>query len=133
MPNCCSKINLLCLLCIAFIFYVSFGSSTNAIRYPVTPQEPNSPKLEAPKGDTTSSSTKEQKIEKTAIQIKALLGSGDELNGTIQAPQELKFKHYRNGFIYRKKIQTNDISSIEITSFQKNLIRTEKSQKFYEF
>ena len=114
-------------------FYFFFIISTNAIRYPITPQEPSSPTVESTGDSTTSPHSKKPKDEKITIRVKVFLGSGDELNGFIQAPKELKFKHYRNGFIYRKKIFTNDISLLEIASFQKNLIRTKKPRKFYEF
>ncbi len=121
------------ILTMAGSFYAILITSLSAIRYPITPQEPNSPTVESSKENTTATHLKKTKDEKIRVRVKVLLGSGDELNGFIQTPKTLKFKHYRNGFIYRKKIFTHDISLIEIVSFQKNLIRTKKSWKFYEF
>ena len=118
----------------AFVFFVLLASQVFSIRYPVTPSEPKSPAVETQNpGMKTTVKKKDEKVPKTKVRIKVFLGSGDELNGSIQAPEKLKFKHYKGSLRYQKTIAVNDISLIEILSFKKNLIRKKGLSEFYEF
>ena len=117
----------------AFVFFGLLESQVFSIRYPVTPSEPKSPAVETQNPGTTTVKKKDEKAPTTKTRIKVFLGSGDELNGFIQAPEKLKFKHYKGGLTYQKTISVNDISLIEILSFKKNLIRKKGSSEFYEF
>ena len=113
-------------------------SQTYAIRYPVSPNEPKTPLVEGyEKTDSSKTSKKpnqtiDQKFQKE-IHIKVVLGSGDELTGFIKAPEKVRFEHYKNGLVFKKTMQVEDISSVEIKSFQKELKWKKKAQYFYEF
>ncbi len=118
---------------VIFLIYIIFSLSVHSIRYPVTPYEPSSPKIESTKEDSSDTISTKIKITKNKIRIKAMLGSGDELNGFIMGPKEIKFKHYRNGFVYQKTITLTNIAFIQIISFQQNLIRRKGTYSLYEF
>ena len=118
---------------ITFLIYVISSLPIHSIRYPITPYEPSSPKIGLTKENSLDTTSAKNKITRNKIHIKAVLGSGDELNGFIMGPKKIKFKHYRNGFVYQKTITLNNILFIEIIYFQQNLIRRKGTHSLYEF
>ena len=121
--------------CLAFVFsFIAVISNQYAIRYPITPVEPKTPSVEGYKKPASkSTTTKKLKVVEQDIYVKTILGSGDELAGSVRIPEKIEFKHYKNGLIFKKNLLIEDISSIEIQSFRKKLLWKKEKISFYEF
>lgn len=102
-----------------FLFLFFFQNGIDAIRYPVNPQDPSSPDLEDNESSSKLSSEKEKK-KKNRVYITAHLGSGDMISGYIEIPREITFQHYKNGFVYKKSLNTKEIKSIVIENYTSN-------------
>lgn len=75
-----------------------------------------------------------QKPSKATSEVTVYLGSGVSINGKIEIPPEIIFKHTKEGIEYKKKITPAEILEIEILSYRiKNKNSLQNGSTFYEF
>lgn len=115
-----------------FIFLFLFQNGVFAIRYPVTPTSP----VIADENSKKNPEAAKKNIPKNRISISAYLGSGDIIDGYVEMPQMVTFQHYKNGFFYKKELNTRSIQSIEIIKYSSDKKINEKPGSkalFYKF
>ena len=115
------------------LFFI-FLSSTSVfgLSEPKEPAVPTVKRFEVKKSRTTKPNKK--KIEPGVSRlVHVTLGSDDTLKGHIAVPLRLQFKHYKNGFIYTKKVNADEIKSIVISSYHYQLSSRKQGVKYYHF
>ena len=113
-------------MCRLVFIFLSGVYALNAIKYPVTPSVPSIP------GSSNSNGTK-KKIPTTEQYVKVTLGSGDSIQGNIQAPVEIRFKHYKSGLVFQKTITPADLKSISVQRYAYQNPKKKEHSTYYQF
>jgi len=96
------------------------------------PKDPNTPHV----SDVSQKETKDAKKikqKKETVQIIAILGSGDEVQGEIKLPEKITFRHYKNGLLYTKTVGVHNIKTITVTAYREHKVRKTKKNTYVEF
>jgi len=114
------------------IYLLSTSSYSAMARNFEGPKDPNDPKV----ADVSEKKSKKiNKVQKKmdSVQIIAIFGSGDEVQGEIELPEKITFRHYKNGLMYTKTVGVEEIKTITVLNYREAKVRKGKKNTFVEF
>lgn len=96
------------------------------ISLPTYPVEPSY-------SDTKAEAQKENTTNVKRYEVMVILGTTDEIRGTISVPESISFKHYKNGLLYEKTIEPEELQSVAILEYSKSEAGSSGTKKFFKF
>jgi hypothetical protein len=111
------------------ILVIFLSESVRADEIPM-PTYPVEPVYSDVKSDKKDPETKETGI---AVEVMVILGTSDEVRGTISLPDRIYFKHLKNGLLYEKTISPEQLQSLNILEYSQSSATATGNRKFYSF
>jgi hypothetical protein len=108
---------------------IILSESTRSDEIPL-PTYPVEPVYSDVKNDKKDADAKETGI---MVEVMVILGTSDEVRGTISLPDRIYFKHLKNGLLYEKTISAEQLQSLNILEYSQSSAATTGNRKFYSF